>query len=182
MQDKDRGVVDQFIDFLTSREINTPLYHFTDQRNLASIREHGLISKAWARQNGIKIPRYSGDEIGHLADWNKGLEDFVPLSFSSEHPMEHAARMAGRIEKSAFLQIKPAILREEGVKMTLDIANKPDVPLLDPGEALAQVDFDVLYAKRDRRDPAIQERLLAARRCTILVPSRVPLTMIIGGL
>lgn len=182
MPEANRGVVDQFIDFLTSPEINTPLYHFTDLRNLPSIRQHGLVSQVRARQNAIKIEHPGSDEIGHLADWTKGLDDYVPLCFSPENPLEYAARMAGRIEKSTFLQIRPVILREEGVRMTLDTANKPDVPLLEAGEALAQVDFDVLYAKRDRRDPAIQQRLAAARKCTILVPSCVPLTMITAGL
>src|SRR5262249_25182042 len=107
---------------------------------------------------------------------------YVPLSFAAEHSMEYAARMAGRIERSIFLQIRPEILRKEGVKITLDTANKPDVPLLEPDEALARMDFEVLYARCDRCDPAIRERVAAAGRCTILVPALVPLEMIASGL
>ena len=175
------GMIEQFIDFLTSPEINTPLYHFTDRRNLPSIEQYGLVSKAWARQNGLRIDYPGGNEVSHLADWMKGLDDYVTLCFAAEHPMEYAARMERRIEQSTFLQISPEVLRYEGVKITLDVANKPGVPLLDPADALTKVDFEVLYTKRDKRDPAIQERLRAARRCEILVPSRIPREMIVGG-
>jgi hypothetical protein len=175
-------MIEQFIEFLTSPEINTPLYHFTDHRNLPSIDQFGLVSKAWARQYGLRIKYPGGNEISHLADWMKDLDDYVTLCLAAEHPVEYAARMEGRIEQSTFLQINPGILREHGVKITLDVANKPGIPLLDPVDALKEIDFEVLYTKRDWRDPAIQERLRAARKCEVLVPSRIPREMIVGGL
>jgi ssDNA thymidine ADP-ribosyltransferase, DarT len=130
----------------------------------------------------LRIEHPGGNEHSHEADRIKGLTDYVNLCFSNNHPMEYRARKEGRIEQTRFLRINPEILRVDGAKITLDVANKAGVPLLDPSDALKQIDYEVLYTRTDWNDPAVKERLNAARKCEILIPTKVARELIISGL
>jgi len=106
------------------------------------------------------------------------MDAYVHLCFFSEHPMEWLARQDGRIEQSRFLKIAPEVLQLPGVMITNGVANKADM-VPQPAEAMiGQLDLKVIYTRTDWKDPAIQERLKAARRCEVLVPGRVPAAMI----
>jgi hypothetical protein len=77
------------------------LYHSTDRRNIAPIRElGGLYSLVRLNEIGVKIPVPGGNEWSHDADEAKGLGQFVHLCFRDKHPMEFTARKGGRIGKS----------------------------------------------------------------------------------
>ena len=80
------------------------LYHFTDYRNLESIKRHGLMS--WRRLRKKKIPHYpaSNDLSRDLDRW-KGLQDYVRLCKSPDHPMAYIAKNEGRIGNYAWLRI-----------------------------------------------------------------------------
>ena len=41
-----------------------------------------------------------------------------------------------------------------------------------------EIDFDVLYTWTDWKDPAIKQRLKAAKKCEVLVPELIPLDLI----
>jgi hypothetical protein len=72
-------------------------YHFTDRRNLASIREHGgLFSWKYCEDHGITIPYTGGSDFSRSLDRNHGLADFVRLSFCDDHPM------AFRLKKNGY--------------------------------------------------------------------------------
>lgn len=175
-------MLEEFIEFLNHQKIRGKLYHFTDAENLASVRQHGLVSKQFATNNDIEISRYGGNDHSHTADRIKGLYDYVNLCFCRDHPMEYRARMEGRIEKTRFLAVKPEILRTPGVKVTLDVANKSGVPLLEIEDAIEHIDYEVIYTRTDWTDSEIKQRLQQARKCEILVPTRVPLEYIVEGL
>ncbi len=86
----------------------TSFYHFTDQKNAASIRERGgLYSLAALREMGIEIPAPGGNDWSHDADAMKGLDQYVHLCFRPNHPMEYVARQDGRITDPVYLQIHP---------------------------------------------------------------------------
>src|SRR5205085_10715012 len=72
------------------------LYHFTDRRNLDSIRKlGGLYPLAEMRRMGIDVPAPGGNEWSWDADGIKGFDEFVHLCFRATHPMEFAARAEG---------------------------------------------------------------------------------------
>jgi hypothetical protein len=72
---------------LFDNEINT-LFHFTDKANLKSIKKHGgLYSWQHCISNKIHIPSPGGNELSRNLDKNKGLEDYVRVSFTRNHPM-----------------------------------------------------------------------------------------------
>ncbi|MGE0123627.1 MAG: DarT ssDNA thymidine ADP-ribosyltransferase family protein [Vicinamibacterales bacterium] len=157
----------------------TVLYHFTDRRNLAMIRElGGLFAMAALREKGISVPAPGGNQWSQDADGMRGMDQYVHLCFRSTHPMEFRAREEGRIQDSIFLQVHPEVLQWEGVRFTPDVSNKSGVNVHTIDEARALIDFQVLYTRTDWRDPAIQQRLAQAEKCEVLVPTFIPLDLI----
>lgn len=78
---------EEFKKILKDSEINT-LFHFTDKANLKSIKKHGgLYSWHHCDSNNIYIPSPGGNELSRNLDRSKGLEDYVRVSFTRNHPM-----------------------------------------------------------------------------------------------
>ena|SRR5258707_471906 len=156
----------------------TTFYHFTDRRNLALIRTHGLCSSAGLKKKGIAIPAPGGNQWSQEADANKGMDRYVHLCFKANHPMEYLARQDGRIKDSIFLQIHPDVLQIEGVMFSAGVSNKTGVQIVPIEEAYGLIDFQVLYTRTNWGDPEIQQRLQQAEKCEILIPDYVPIELI----
>jgi len=172
--------VNEFKKILARGHLYRSLYHFTDCANLPSIAKHGIVSDQQATENGIAIAAPGGNEWSHEADILKGLEDYVNLCFTKSHPMCHVAHMNGRIPNPRYLLIKADVLKIEGVKITLRVANKAGTELLNVEDGLEQLDVEVLYTRTDWEDPDIQVRLQNAEKCEILVPKIIPIALIKG--
>ena len=101
---------EEFQRVLTNNNIRC-FYHFTDRSNLQSIRNlGGLFSWYYCYEHCINIPRPGGSDSSWKIDYKKGLQDYVRLSFTPNHPMMYVAKNEGRI-------IDPVIL-----KIDLDVA------------------------------------------------------------
>lgn len=95
---------EKFLDYLRRKNI-TCFYHFTDEQNLASIRRlGGLYSWHYCKMNNIDIPRPGGNYDSRKLDTRHGLQDYVRLSFCSDHPMQFRLQQAGA--KLVLLKIK----------------------------------------------------------------------------
>jgi ssDNA thymidine ADP-ribosyltransferase, DarT len=151
---------------------NRVLYHFTDTRNLPSIRANGLLSMHELRQRRI-IVAPGGNEWSLDADKRSGMDRFVHLCFFEEHPMEYVATKEGRIEKSRFLRIDPSVLTIDGVMVSTEVSNKAGALPRPADEMLGTLDLEVIYTRTDWKDPKIQARLRAARKCELLVPDQI---------
>ncbi|MHA7883857.1 DarT ssDNA thymidine ADP-ribosyltransferase family protein [Nitratireductor rhodophyticola] len=155
------------------------LYHFTDRRNLDSIRQlGGLYPYSMLAQQGAAIAAPGGNDWSHDADAMKGVDGDVHLCFRNNHPMEHVARQDGRIADTIFLQIHASVLQWPGVRFTSDVANKAGVVPIPIANAEPMIDFEVLYTRTDWNDPAILARLQQAEKCEVLVPHAIPLALI----
>ena len=91
------------------------LYHFTDRRNISSIKRYGgLFSWQYCDVHGITIPSPGGIGLGRDLDLRYGLEDYVRLSFCREHPMKYIAMKDGRIQNPVVLliDVEVAYLKE----------------------------------------------------------------------
>ena len=83
-------------------------YHFTDERNLDSIRKYGgLLSWKACDAHNVKIPYAGGDDLSRQLDLRSGLEDYVRLSFCEDHPMAYRCKKAGG--RLVLLQIRTNI-------------------------------------------------------------------------
>jgi len=153
------------------------LYHFTDRRNLPSIRKHGgLLCWAELIKRKIKVPAPGGNDWSHEEDERRGLDRYVHLCFRENHPMEYKARQQERITESIFLQISPTVLELPGVRFSADVANKKGVESVPIGEAEKHIDFDILYSYV--KDDSWKQRLARAEKYEVLVPELIALNLI----
>lgn len=80
---------------LTSNGVRC-FYHFTDRRNLESIKKHGgLYSWHYCEDHGITIPYPGGNGTSRSLDSYHGLSDYVRLSFCTDHPMKWVLEQKG---------------------------------------------------------------------------------------
>ena len=95
---------DDFYQVLVSNSIRY-LYHFTDIRNIPSIKRHGgLFSWYYCKNNNISIPCQGGDYDSRELDKKYGLQDYVRLSFCDDHPMAYRLQQSGSGYKSLAYQ------------------------------------------------------------------------------
>jgi hypothetical protein len=155
------------------------LYHFTDRRNLESIRQQGgLHPYSMLVQKGVVIPASGGNDWSHDADVRSGVQNDIHLCFRNSHPMEHVARASGRLEDTIFLRIHASVLTWPGVRFTSDVSNKAGVVAIPIANAQPLIDFQVLYTRTEWKDPTIKARLDQAEKCEVLVPHAIPLSLI----
>ena len=80
---------------LKDNNINS-FYHFTDRKNIASIKElGGLYSWKYLENKGIKINNPGGGDVSRALDRRYGLQDYVRLSFCPDHPMAYKLIQSG---------------------------------------------------------------------------------------
>lgn len=104
----------EIFDVIKEKGINC-LYHFTDKRNLKSIKQTGcLLSQDELTRRNIK-PTYASSNDSRLNDQAQGLSDYVRLSFVKSHPMMHTAMTCGRISRPEIIEISPMVLLLPGV-------------------------------------------------------------------
>lgn len=85
------------------------LYHFTSIKNIPSIKKNGgLYSWDYMERNGISIPVAGGDSMSRRLDMKYNLQDFVRLSFCSDHPMAHRLRISGENIVLLMIDIRAA--------------------------------------------------------------------------
>lgn len=157
------------------------LFHFTDSRNLASIRASGglfSLRELQARQISPVAPGVN--HVSVLAAQNLGLDDFVSLCFFRTHPMEFVARQDGRFNETCFLAINPSVLLVDGVKLCAGISNRSDARLLNDHEAMAQFDLEAMTTRLEFKIPEQLERRKNVEKYEVLVPKQIPLSYIVG--
>src|ERR1035441_8045891 len=91
----------------------TWLHHFTDTRNLPSIRAMGgLDSRYHLKKKGIKNFHAGGNEWSLDADEMCGMHKYVHLCLRTSHALEYLGKQDGRIEKTLWLYIDGASVFE----------------------------------------------------------------------
>lgn len=156
-------------------------FHFTDERNLPSIRNSdGLWSMRALQERCITVPAPGGDANSQFSDSRNGMDRYVHLCLFNQNPMEYRARQDGRIGSSRFLEIDRNVLRLEGVRFTSAMANQSGVTPLTLNEAAAQLDFAAAYERMDFSNQEQMQRVLAARKYELLIPNHVPIRYIRG--
>jgi hypothetical protein len=159
------------IDDLRRNNISV-LYHFTDAANLNSIREHGLLSASCLNQQSLNATMNS-DEKSRAIDKQKGLENFVRLSFNNENPMQYIAKNEGRISRPVMLQIKLEVVSKQDVLFSDCNATRHDaIQSCSPDV----VRFNIVKAPNQFGVKAELQRFFQAE---VLVPSPVPPNMIV---
>src|SRR6266481_3725253 len=98
--------LDAFLTTVRSSKQFNHFYHFTDKKNLGSIRERGLLCTSELRRLGIfdnVVP--GGDATSLASDTRNGIDQYVCLCFTKNHPMCHVASERG--VDPIYLSINP---------------------------------------------------------------------------
>lgn len=173
--------VENLIRLIQTSTQHTTLYHFTDEANFASISQHGLLSKEQLRTLGLwPPPATGGNDLSWNLDLHRGIDPYVSLCMTRNHGMKFRAHEAGRLPNPRYLAIKPEVLRIDGAKIALGVANANDVEILSVAEAVDRLDVEVLYKRTDWRDPTVNARLKIAEKFEVLIPNAVPRNLISG--
>lgn len=155
-------------------------YHFTDTRNLPLIRESGLLSMRFQREQQRVAIAPGGNDWSQDADRRSGMDGYVHLCFFNDHPMEWIARQQGRIEQSVFLKISPQVLRSPGTMIVDTVSNRADADPKPAESMISKLDLKVIYTRTDWKDPVVQERLRTAKKYEILIPNQIAKDLIVG--
>lgn len=155
------------------------LWHFTDKKNIESIKNHGLLSWKELERIGIAPTVPGGNTWSHDADKHVGVDNYVHLSFNKDNPMLYIATRDKRITDPVWLQIDLSVIGAD-TRYTNDVANKAGVPMLDNKTAIATIDFEALFKYMDFGIQGNKERKNAAAKSEVLVPIMIGLDKIKG--
>lgn len=162
-------------DLLIENGIQT-LYHFTDRANIKSIIENnGLYSWKACEQKGITISKPGGSDTSRSLDSYRGLENYVRLSFTRDHPMMYVAKKEGRISDPVILEIDLSVVNRYGTLYADRNATKNGVIIKEGYEGAKNIHFQTV--KRTdyfNIDPAEKEFYQAE----VLVKGMVPISCI----
>lgn len=96
-------------------------YHFTDSRNLPSIKMRGLMS--WKRLLSAGVVHWpASNDLSRDLDERVNLGNYVRLCLQPEHPMAYRAQKDGRIRDVVWLQVDGAVARWSATKFSSDNA------------------------------------------------------------
>jgi hypothetical protein len=155
------------------------LFHFTDSRNIESIRQHGLLPTNEVVGRGIQAIT-GGDEASLSIDRLRGFDGYVRLSFCRQHPMAHVAIERGNIEVRRILSIDPSVLLREGVLIADRIATANDARILPANDLIHEMDFEATYKFLDWSIPENHARRNAAEKWEALIPNAILPNLIRG--
>ena len=153
------------------------LYHFTDARNLESIRRNGGLYSWWqCSRRGIRITAPGGDQRSRRMDEEHALQDYVRLSFNPRLPMMYVAQKAGRIGDIKILRIDPSVIYLEPTLFSDRNANDKDAWLGPSIKTFERIDFRLATGARRYLDLEQADRKLF--QAEVLVNGHVPLNLI----
>ena len=174
--------LDAFLTTVRSSKQFNHFYHFTDKKNLDSIRARGLLCTRELRRLGIFANVVTGGDATSLAsDAQNGIDQFVCLCFTTSHPTCYRASQRG--VDPVYLWIDPDVIKEAGVKITDAPSNQNGVIPQAPSAALDNLHLDAIYEWIDWTEhPEAHDQRIIAEKYEILVPKRIALAYIVGGL
>lgn len=161
---------------ILERENINYLYHFTDRDNLESIiKNGGLFSWADCKVKGICIPKPGGSDASRSLDERDGLQNYVRLSFVTQHPMMYVAMKDGRISNPILLKIDPKVIWQEGTMYADRNATKNGAKVGDDLNAFKEIHFYSVKAKKHFDLDEDEQQFFQAE---VLVKTFIPLKYI----
>lgn len=153
------------------------LYHFTDSRNVPSIRSCGnILSQHEIQRKNLNVV-YASSIDSRTKDSSQGLSDFVRLSFVKSHPMMHTAMTCGRILKPKILEINPLVLLLPEVLISDQNALTKGAKIGANATDLANIQFHLFSSNYLSLNDAMSKSFYQAE---ILVPRKISNEMILN--
>ena len=154
----------------------TKLYHFTDRDNLESIIANGgLYSWADCDNRGITIAKPGGSSQSRSLDRRDGLQNYVRVCFTRQHPMMFVAMNDGRISNPVILEIDLDVVFWKGTMYADRNATKNGARIGSDINALKRIHFQSVKADKHFDLDVDEQPFFQAE---ILVPNCIPLEYI----
>lgn len=127
----------------------TKLYHFTDRDNLESIiKNGGLYSWSDCEERNIVISKPGGGDLSRSLDRKDGLQHYVRVSFTRQHPMMYVAMNDGRISNPVILEIDPEVIYWTGTKFADRNATRNGANIGDTLDDFKKIHFQTVKARK----------------------------------
>lgn len=174
--------LDEFLTTVRSSKQFNHFYHFTDRKNLDSIRARGLLCTGELRRLGVFTDVIAGgDAASQKSDAKNGTDKYVCLCFTKNHPMSHRASERG--VDPVYLSINPDIIKVADVMITDAPSNQDGVVPQAASMALDSLHLDPIYQWIDWKvHPEAYEHRKIAEKYEILVPKQIAADYIVEGL
>ncbi|MEL7152159.1 MAG: DarT ssDNA thymidine ADP-ribosyltransferase family protein [Pseudomonadota bacterium] len=156
------------------------LFHFTDEANLKSIRQHGLLSKAELDARGIVPVNPGGDDASRQSDTKEGIYDDVRLSLVRKHSMAYICKRDERQTDQIVFSVDPVVMSLPNVRMSLGMANSSANPKIPLQDAVGFVDVDVMYTNHGRDWSEIRDTVKRNQKYEVLIPKVVEPRFLLG--
>lgn len=154
----------------------TKLYHFTDRDNLESIiKNGGLYSWMDCERKSIKINKPGGGELSRSLDRKDNLQDYVRVSFTTQHPMMYVAMKEGRISNPVILEIDPEVIFWSDTKYADSNATRNDAHIGNGIDDFLRIHFNSIIVRKHFDLPEEEQPYFQAE---ILVKNFIPLEYI----
>ena len=165
----------QYKDIIERNNIKC-LYHFTDRENLESIINNGgLYSWADCKAKGIDIPKPGGSAQSRQLDTRDNLQNYVRVSFVTQHPMMYVAMNEGRISNPVILKIDPKVIWQEDTKYADRNATKNGAKVGGELSDFERIHFNAVKAIKHFDLPEEEQMFFQAE---VLVKNFIPLEYI----
>ena len=165
----------QYKDIIERNNIKC-LYHFTDRENLESIINNGgLYSWADCKAKGIDIPKPGGSAQSRQLDTRDNLQNYVRVSFVTQHPMMYVAMNEGRISNPVILKIDPKVIWQEDTKYADRNATKNGAKVGGELSDFERIHFNAVKANKHFDLPEEEQMFFQAE---VLVKNFIPLEYI----
>lgn len=152
------------------------LYHFTDSRNIPSIKTSGyILSQKEVIRNNLNVV-YASSPDSRARDASQGLSDFVRLSFVKSHPMMYSAMTAYGI-KPKVLEINPLVILLPDVLISDQNALTKGANIGTSATDLANVHFNLFASHYLSLNDTMSKSYYQAE---ILVPKKIGNEMILN--
>ena len=154
------------------------LYHFTDRENLKSIIDNGgLYSWADCEAKNIVIPKAGGGDLSRSLDRRDNLQNYVRVSFTTEHPMMYVAMNEGRITNPVILEIDPDVIYDTETKYADRNATRNGANVGGSFDDFKKIHFDAVKARKHFDLEPEEQPFFQAE---VLVKNYIPLNRILN--
>lgn len=141
-----------YSDFLAKNDI-TSLYHFTDAKNIESIRKNGICSINRIKKLSLNVNFASTSESRSI-DASKNLADYVHLSYERENPMLFVALAEGRLYDYKILKVAVDVIFWKGTLFSNCNAAKKGAHISNSIDFFLSIPFYQFHNKRyDKYSP-----------------------------
>ena len=116
-------------------------------------------------KKGIKITKPGGEALSRALDCRHNLQEYVRVSFTTQHPMMYVAMQEGRISNPVILEIDPEVIYWKSSKYSDSNATRNDACVGENLDAFKKIHFNSVKARThfdltDEEKPYFQAEIL----------------------